>query len=62
MKALIERPEKPYELFNKAEVLPASSNGHASVGIRATSHDPARTTFELSGTVPFGETREQTGR
>ncbi|MET3722103.1 hypothetical protein [Arthrobacter sp. UYEF21] len=59
---LIERPEELYELLNEAEdLLRQAAMAHGSVGIRVTRHDPARYTFELSDTVPLGETWEQLG-
>lgn len=63
LEVLIDRPEELYELLNKAEaLLRQTAMARGSAGIRVTRHHPARYTFELSDTVPFGETWEQTGR
>lgn len=63
VEVLIDRPEELYDLLNEAEaVLRQAAMTHGSAGIRVTRHDPARYTFELSDTVPYGETREQTGQ
>lgn len=63
LEVLVDRPEELYELLNEAEaLLRQTAMAHGRAGIRVTRHDPARYTFELSDTVPFGETWEQTGR
>jgi len=50
-----------YELLNDAEaVLRQVAMTQRCAGILATRHDPGHYTFELSDTVPFGETWEQT--
>ncbi|MEO5780808.1 hypothetical protein [Arthrobacter sp. PAMC25284] len=59
----IDRAEELYDLLNEAEaVLRQAALTRGSAGIRVTRHDPARYTFELSDTVPFGETWEQPSR
>lgn len=61
LEVLIDRPEERYTLLNEAEaLLRQAAMTHGCAGIRVTRHDPARYTFELSDTVPFGETWEQT--
>lgn len=63
LEVLIDSPEELYGLLNETEaVLRQAAMAHGSAGIRVTRHDPARYTFELSDTVPFGETWEQTAR
>jgi len=62
LEVVVDRPEELYELLNEAEaLLRQAAMAHGSAGIRVIRHDPARYTFELSDTVPFGETWEQTG-
>lgn len=62
LEVLINRPEELYDLLNEAEaLLRQAAVAHGSAGIKVTRHDPARYTFELSDTVPFGETWERTG-
>ena len=57
LEVLIDRPEELYDLLNEAEaLLRQAATAHGFAGIRVTRHDPARYTFELSDTVPFGET------
>ncbi|WP_427019250.1 hypothetical protein ACQCSX_21260 (plasmid) [Pseudarthrobacter sp. P1] len=61
LEVLISEPEQLYELLNDAEaVLRQAAMAQRSAGILVTRHDPVRYTFELSDTVPFGETWEQT--
>ncbi|WP_258190935.1 MULTISPECIES: hypothetical protein [Arthrobacter] len=63
LEVLIDTPEELYEVLNEAEaLLRQAAMTHGSAGIRVTRHDPARYTFELSDTVPFGETWEHTGQ
>jgi hypothetical protein len=63
LEVLVSKPEEIYELLNEAEaLLRQASMAQGSAGIRVTRHDPARYTFELTDTVPFGETWEQTAQ
>ncbi len=61
LEVLIDRPEELCELLDEAEaLLRQAAIAHGCAGIKVTRHDPARYTFELCDTVPFGETWEQT--
>ena len=53
-------PGRLYGLLDDAEAaLRQIAMPQRSAGILVTRHDPGRYTLALSGTVPFGETREQ---
>lgn len=61
LEVLVTEPGQLHELLNDAEaVLRQVAMAQRRAGILVTRHDPGRYTFELSDTVPFGETREQT--
>lgn len=61
MEVLVTDPGQLHELLNDAEAeLRQAAMTQRCAGILATRHNPGRYTFELSDTVPFGETWEQT--
>ncbi|MDJ0358213.1 hypothetical protein [Paenarthrobacter sp. PH39-S1] len=61
LEVLVTEPGQRYELLDEAEArLRQVSMSQRCAGIMVTRHDPSRYMFELSATVPFGETWEQT--
>lgn len=61
LEVIVTQPGQVHELLNEAEaVLRQAAMTHRCGGIMVTRHDPARYTLELSDTVPFGQTWEQT--
>ncbi|MEO5781523.1 MAG: hypothetical protein ABIQ22_17440 [Arthrobacter oryzae] len=61
LEVLVTKPGSRYELLDTAEaVLRQAAMAERSAGILVTRHDPSRYTLTLSGSVPFGETWEQT--
>ena len=60
LEVLVTDPGRLYELLDEAEaVLRQAATPERFAGILVTRHDSGRYTLALSGTVPFGETREQ---
>jgi hypothetical protein len=58
---LVTEPGRLHEVLNDAEAeLRQAAMARRSSGILATRHSAGRYTLELSDTVPFGETWEQT--
>lgn len=61
LEVLVTEPGQLHEILNNAEAeLRKAAMAQRCVGILATRHTAGRYTLELSDTVPFGETWEQT--
>jgi hypothetical protein len=61
LEVIVTEPGQRQELLNNAETeLQQIAMVQRCAGILATRHTPGRYTFELSTTVPYGETWEQT--
>ncbi|TFD69584.1 hypothetical protein [Cryobacterium sp. Y29] len=61
LEVLVTEPGRLHEILNDAEAeLRQTAMAQRCAGILATRHNAGRYTLELSNTVPFGETWEQT--
>ncbi len=61
LEVLITEPGRLHEILNDAEAgLRQAAMAQRCAGILVTRHNAGRYTLELSDTVPFGETWEQT--
>lgn len=61
LEVLVTEPGQLHEALDNAEAeLRQVAMAQRCAGILATRHKPGRYTLELSDTVPFGETWEQT--
>jgi hypothetical protein len=60
LEVVVTEPNRLYELLDDAEAaLRQVARPHCFSGILVTRHNPSRYTLTLTGTVPYGETREQ---